>query len=136
MRLGAYILLMFSISLVFYLMGYKSVALQALYDAQAGGTFDISVFIGKLAEGALAPQNALGTVLALIAGAAATLVMGYAAVYIIPLAFLLIFLNTVVYPFSFVIDDAMPNEVKVPLVVLFNLLSIMAVLSFTRGGNV
>ncbi|MDD3906561.1 MAG: hypothetical protein PHS46_08610 [Candidatus Omnitrophica bacterium] len=136
MRLGAYILLMFSITVVFYMMGYNSVALNALYAAQSGDTFDIATFLGHLAEGALAPQNAIGTVLALIAGAAATLIAGYAAIYIIPLAFLLMFLNLVVYPFSFVLDPAMPDMIKVPLVVFFNLLSIMAVLSFIRGGNV
>lgn len=137
MRFSGYVLLLFSISLVFYLMGFKSVLLVTLFDNQGGDAFEPQGFLGKVAEGTLAPQNAIALLgIGVVATLAVSLVAGYAAIYIIPMAILIMILNFVVYPFSFIIDPATPDIIKFPLVVFFNILSILALLSFIRGGDV
>jgi len=137
MRLGAYVLLMFAVSAVFYFLGYKPIALESVYSNQGGDTFTESDIFSKLTEGALSPGTSLAAVVAAIAIAfAATLVAGYAAIYIIPIAILILLFNYLIFPFSFVLDPATPDIIKLPVVALMNILMIMSFLSFARGGNV
>ncbi len=140
MRFGAYVMLMFCISLVFYIIGYRSIALMTLYNNQAAvsnadGSIDYLRFVGVIVTSAITPQNALGLVVVGIAAAATTLLLGFAAIYIIPIAMLLLVMNYLLYPFSFVFDPSMPDIVKIPLYVFFNLMTMLAVMSFARGGN-
>lgn len=141
MRFGAYILFMFSIVLVFYLMGYKSAAMTELYNQQADvsaadGSIDIPLFLAGMAESALAPQNFISLVIIAIAAAATTLILGYAAIYIIPIAMLIFIMNYVVFPFAFILDPSTPDMIRIPVTVFLNLITMMGILSFVRGGNV
>jgi len=141
MRFGAYVLFMLSIVLVFYFMGYKSEAMTKFQDQQAGitkadGSIDIPTFLGNMAESALAPQNLLSSIVVALAAVAGSLILGYAAIYIIPIAMLIFIVNYVVFPFSFVIDPGTPDMIRIPVMVFLNALTMLAILSFVRGGNV
>jgi len=148
MRLGFYIMILFSLSLVFYFLGYQSPLLQTLNNqgctqaeidaAEASGeslncALSVESFVRVLASN-MTSDNALAAILGIAVIGAAALLTGFGAIYIIPLMMLLAFLNFVVFPISFIFDPALPAIIKFPFVVFFNLLTILAIVSFTRGN--
>ena len=153
MRLETYIMLMFSISIVFYFLGYQSPLLmvltnqgctQAQIDAAeiAGTSLSCSItpasFLTVLASNMtidnMTSDNAIAALLAIAVTGAAVLLSGFGAIYIIPLMMLLAFMNYVVFPISFIFDPLLPAIIKYPLIVFFNLLMILSIISFTRGS--
>jgi|GEM_PF-5764059 len=73
--------------------------------------------------------------LAVIVGAAFTsLLIGFAAMYLIPALMLVVFINFVVLPYSFITTSGMPPMLSVALLVIFNLITALAVADFIRGG--
>lgn len=143
-----YIMLLFSLSLVFYFLGYQSPLMQTLNNqgctqaeidaAEAAGeslncVLSMESFLRVLASN-MTSDNALAAVLGIAVIGAAALLTGFGAIYIIPLMMLLAFLNYVVFPLSFVFDPTMPGMIKYPLVVFFNILTILPIVSFIRGN--
>lgn len=146
MRLGAYVLMLFSMSLVFFLMGYDPLLLSSAnsysqsmnntYTAQGGSTLTEGGVIGAMAGVTLEPNIAIATIIgALVAAYAASLVMGFSAIYIIPMAILIGILNLLIFPISFIVDPSVPQIISIPAVVLMNIFLILSILSFVRGGN-
>jgi hypothetical protein len=148
MRLASYLVLLFSLSLVFYFLGYQSPLMQLLNNqgcsqaqidaAEAAGTslncsLTVSSFLQVLASN-MTSDNALGALLGIAVVGAAVLLTGFGAIYIVPLLMLLAFFNYVVFPISFILDPALPPIIKYPLAVFFNLLTILAIVSFVRGN--
>lgn len=148
MRLETYIMLMFSISIVFYFLGYTSPLMmvlnnqgctQAQIDAAAiaGTSLSCSItpssFLTVLASN-MTSDNAIAALLGIAVIGAAVLLSGFGAIYIIPLMMLLAFMNYVVFPISFIFDPLLPAIIKYPLIVFFNLLMILSIISFTRGS--
>jgi hypothetical protein len=148
MRFETYVMLLFSLSVVFFFLGYQSPLMQVLNNqgcttaqiaaAEAAGTslnctITPSSFLSILASN-MTSDNAIAALLGIAVIGAAVLLSGFGAIYIIPLMMLLAFLNYVVFPISFIFDPALPALIKYPLVVFFNLLMILSVVSFTRGS--
>lgn len=144
MRLGAYIFLIFSISLVLYFMGYTSVLLElfgnqgskpiVLLCSEAEVGEGCSGLINNMINAILNPTGMLAVVGLIVAVA---LITGFSAMYLIPLLLLIAILDFVVFPFSFILDPAtLPPEFGIPIIVLFNLLTVMAITNFIRGGSV
>jgi hypothetical protein len=145
-----YLVLIFSLAVVFYFMGYQSPLLEVLANqgctqseleaAEAAGVsincaMDVQSFVAKLASNITTDTSLQGLIGVAIIGFAVSLLTGFATMYIIPLIMLMVFLNYVVFPISFIADPLLPDMVKIPLFVFFNLLGIMAIVSFVRGST-
>lgn len=133
MRLTAYVILLFSISLVFYLLGYTN--LLSYYSQHQGGTMDFVNLLKTLAQAILSDEGISILLGVAITGLVATLLGGFGAMYIFPILMLLTFANYLLFPLSFLLDQSLPDIVKLPLIVLFNLLTLLTIITFVRGGN-
>jgi hypothetical protein len=131
---------MFAISLVFYFMGFTSVLgyMADNHETQFGSLFMplaceegtdcdtndnalLNLIITSVSIGAL------GIVIALFTG--------YSAVYLVPILLLIAILNLVVFPISFIFDPSMSEFIKIPLVMFFNVMTILAIVNFIRGAT-
>jgi hypothetical protein len=107
MRLTVYIMLLFSLSLVFYFLGYTNPLTQLMNNqgctqaqidaAAAAGTslncaINIEGFLRTLASN-MTSDSGLASLLAIGIIGAAALLSGFGAIYIVPLMMLLAFLN-------------------------------------------
>jgi len=135
MRFAAYVILMICIASVFYLMGLDT-PLVSLYDAQDGQFIKLNCPPGD--EDAcddtflkmLAVTISLG-----VLGFVVLLISGQAAMFVIPIMLVFVILNFFVFPFSTIFEAAaMPGEVAALLVVFLNGLTVLALMSFIRGG--
>lgn len=131
MRFTAYIILLFSISLSLYFLGYQPIAVQFL--AQ-GST---PVHINCEGQAVCQDQNViLGSVFFFLIASAAliTLVTGFSAIYVIPIFILLAILNFFILPLNFMMSVQEPL-IKYPILALLNMLTVLAVSNFIRGGG-
>lgn len=136
MRLGAYVFLLFSLSVMCYLFGYPSILLF-MYNNNGEANQDLPSLISNMAAAFLNPSN--GLALLAVAGLAVSVLAaflggGYIAIYLVPMIILVFILNFVIFPLSFIFDSALPTTIKVILVSFFNLLTILAGTSFVRGS--
>lgn len=149
MRLATYVILLFALSVVFYFLGYQSPLMQLLSNqgcseaqiaaAEASGesldcNLNPATFLQTLASN-MVSDNALAGLLGIAVIGAVALLTGFGAIYIIPLMMLLAFLNFVVFPISFIFDPMLPALIKYPIIVFFNIITILAIVSFTRGNT-
>jgi hypothetical protein len=96
---------------------------------------DPQAFLKVIAGNITSDQGLQSLLLIAIAGFAVSLLTGFGAMYIMPLLMLLAFLNYVVFPISFIADPLLPAYVKYPLFAFFNIIGILAYVSFIRGGT-
>ena len=146
MRLTAFVIMMFSISLVMYFMGFQSPILY-LWNNQ-GGTYMqpqcvatnnsacLQSGAANIVGNALVPGG--DTILAGLTGLAlvgvvASLLGGFSAVYILPLLIVSAVLGYLILPVSMLFSLAMPDVVRIPLIVLYNILVVITVVGFVRG---
>lgn len=134
MRFYAYVILMFAIALVFYLMGYQPV-LFYVFQNQGSGFMNAQDVLMSFARMFTSEQGLTYLLALAVVGVVATLTGSFAALYIIPLLMLVAILNFLIFPFSFVFDPALPEIIKVPVVVFFNLITILALSTFIRGQS-
>lgn len=153
----AYVILLFCISLALYFVGYTSPLLQ-YYNCQGQNSLsgtDIVQGSGHAIQNCPGVANGtqsagianafindttglilIGFVALIASGIISNLLgQGYSAIYIIPLLILMAVLNLVVFPMSFITQSAMPDILKIILIVFFNLLTVLAIISFVRGGD-
>ena len=103
-------------------------------------TNDTGIFgIFHIGAGKSSDGNVWNIVAAIGAVGGAALILGalgFSANFIIPLCMLLamIFMNLFFFPMSFLFDGGMPAIIKVFIPVILNLLFILAVMDFMRGG--
>jgi len=143
MRLTAYLVLMLCISITFYWLGYSSAysALKLTYDQQTaltgGSAMDIGAIITFIATQATSnPAMSVLIGMTLVAGTVGALFGGFGSMYIIPMIILAAILNWFVFPLGFIVGTGvLPDFLSVPLVVVFNVLMILAVVTFVRGGG-
>lgn len=138
MRFFGYVILLFSISAFLYLMGYGPI--YKYFGQDPGDTSHSDR--GTPYKVACPASNIfctdttilIGVMIAAVLGAGALVALGggFAAFYIVPLILLIALLNFVIFPFDFVF--MLPAPLSVILVVLLNILTVFALLSFTRGG--
>jgi len=142
MRLFSFIMLLLSISMFLYLFGYRPIYKfwGLTTDGTAGGDYanratpyvvscsasnlfctDPTIIIGAMIGGLL-----LGAGILVVLGG------GFAAFYLVPLILLAVLLNFVFFPFDFV--NMLPPPLNIISMVIFNVLEVFAIASFTRGG--
>jgi len=145
MRFTAYIILLFMISLSFYFLGFGpmvtlfdekgNLGLRIVCDAPTPDS-ETAIQDALLCDD---PNVVLGSAFAwiLLAGAFAALMTGFAAIYFIPILLLLAFLNFFIFPLDFIFSGSgvMPDLLKVPLIAFFNVLMVLAIANFIRGGG-
>lgn len=138
MRLTAYVILLFSLMVSAYFLGYQPIGLTILdqiYNTQGGQGLTLQTIFTAMANATLDSQGTISAALALGAIAAVTtsLAVGFSSIYILPMVILIGIFNLLVFPFSFLLD--MPQVIAVPIVVLFNILTVLTVTNFIRGGG-
>jgi len=144
MRLSTYLALLFSISLVFYLMGFPTVA--SMVEAKGGdpltimGVGDSDDVINDISTNSGSSQNTIlgvifgGTVF--IAVGILSLILGFSAIYIIPLLILIGMLNYFVFPIGIIFASAeMPEILSVSILFFYNFITVMAIITFVRGNS-
>jgi hypothetical protein len=149
MRFSAYVLFLLAISIPMYMFGEtnmvgyftsnKTISLNNTNTTYSLGnsTLPMTCPSGDIYCQGTQDQPSLlwGFIAVLLAAAILTIFLqGFAAVYIIPALFLVTFINVVVLPYSFIFDPAMPDLIKMPLVALLNIITVLAVVDFIRGG--
>jgi hypothetical protein len=148
MNFTNFVYLSISIALVFYFMGAGPMV--QLYNQQGGGFLKLSCPADNLAYGSISnatgtytnPPSActntffaqLSTVLLIgIGGIVAGILLGFSAMFIIPVMLLWAFITLFVFPFSFLLDPSMPPMIIIPLTVILNAITGLALLNFIRG---
>jgi len=133
MRLSVYVIFLFSMTFIFYLLGFTSPAIQQMQQLGEEPK-DFITLLKELTSGLLS-KSSLELLLGIsLATFILSILTGYGATYIFPLIMLLVVANYVILPTSFMFDATMPEVVKVPLIALFNILTIMTILEFARGS--
>jgi hypothetical protein len=134
MKFTAYILMMLSLSIVFYFAGYHSPLEQLLF-----GQYQSS---DTQAYQPLSPIVIVAAIFIAFAGAAiaVSFLTGFSAMYIIPALLLSTFLVFMVFPTSLLINTAIfPSPdydlVRIPLLAIFNIFTLLSILNFVRGGT-
>lgn len=137
MRFSHYILLLVAISIVFYYMGARPII--DLVEKQGGNPLKISCpdtdkFCTSTSGDGIIMAAILGA-FSLGVAALAAFVLGYSAIYIIPIFILLAGLTFFVFPLDFVLNAGIPDAVRYPMTLLFNVITVFAVISFIRGSD-
>ena len=157
MKLSAYVMLLFAISLSLYLMEFRS-PLIYMWEAQgesgliiscnadnfkdAEGVVDQVAFnacrdnslINKMISSLTSPESLTLILGIAILGLLTTFIAGFGATYIVPMIILLVFINYIIFPISFVFDTRMPDLIKIPLITFMNIITVLAIVHFVRGG--
>lgn len=153
MRFSAYVLFLVSISLPLYMVGYTNVVNEFLSPKQitstgteftlGNQTLSISCSSGDpYCQNTPSSSNIsimwLLFAILLGAGVLAALLGGFSAMYIIPALIIIAIVNLVVMPYSFLFDPSIPESVFnflfIPLIAIFNIITVLAVIDFVRGG--
>jgi hypothetical protein len=134
--LSKYLFLLFGVSIAFYLVGYQSPMLE--------------VFSGAVGTGGSAGSLILNSIYAIFTSPAFLLALGislvssfflgggsYSTFFVVPLViFVAIFANMVILPSSYLFDPSLPFFLKAVIGSFFNLLLVLAIVDFVRGGAV
>jgi hypothetical protein len=144
MRLTNYLFLIFSISVIFHLAGYQSAIPlfntgEGVMNQSINGSKPIVLqtdLISSLGRIISTPEG-LGLVGIIIGSAIVTTVLGgFGTVYIAPMIMLFFVLDLFAFPVFSLATDGLTSFLALPIVVLLNILGVLAVLSFVRGGGV
>jgi hypothetical protein len=149
MRFSAYVMFLLAVSLPLYFLGYNSVVGEfitphpittgnaSLNFAPGNQTIQIGCDTGDpYCQQQQSQPSVLWIFLALLLGAfiLATLLTGFAAMYVIPAIILIGVVNLVVLPYSFIQTSGMPLVISIPLLVIFNFITVIASVDLVRGG--
>lgn len=145
MRLASYVLLLFSISLMFYFMGYQAPLTGLLLNGQNGQPVSAQGVINVIAQNIFNPAFVASVILITIG---VGLLTGFSAVYLIPALLLSVILNMVVLPNSSLYTDACMSaaneagsaicsqaQFSLPITILLNLLLLLTIAEYIRGGG-
>lgn len=134
MRLSNYIMLMFAITVMFYFLGYPTLLVNFLLPNQ-GGFLDLSTLLRSLFDSITTPSGLAALGISVAAAAVLTFLSGFGAIYIIPLFILIAIANFFLFPISFLLSQSLPAPAELVLQVFFNVIQILAVIDFIRGGS-
>lgn len=150
MRFSAYVLLLLAISISLYFLGYKSIVMDFLTPKTAfsGNGTSITYTPGTQAIPISCPTgntycsgqpndaNPMWFFFLILLGAGGftALLLGFSAMFVIPAFILLAIANLVIMPYSFITQSGMPLFISVPLMVIFNIITVLAIVDFLRGG--
>lgn len=130
MRFVAYTILLFSIAVVLYYMGYGPIV--DIFNQRGGSPISISCPSDNLFCSDTTVIFGAIIFVILSAGAFVALISGFSSMYVVPLLILMAVLNFVIFPFNFIMSA--PSELSIPVIVLMNVLTVLAVINFVRGG--
>lgn len=131
--IGTYLIILFGISMVFYLGGYKPIMFET-FNQEVGSDKSIGQsFVNTLANTFTDP-----TFLTLIgfATVAGFLQSGssFSAVFLVPMFFIIAFANMLILPSSFLFDPTIGNNfVRIGIGVFMNIFLLLALLNFIQG---
>jgi hypothetical protein len=139
---------MFSMSLVLYFMGFSSPllylwnnqgahALEPVCDPATQLNCQNTGVLNRLTMAILPSGDLLiaGLIALAITGLVASLLGGFSAMFIIPLLIVSAVAVYLVLPFSFIFSMAMPDEIRIPLFVFMNIITVIAFIDFVRGSS-
>ena len=150
MRFSAYILFLLAVTLPLYIFGYGN-AISTIEGfrtitipfqnstvtntySMGNSTIQIACQTGDIY--CSSPQNnttIMWSILALILGfIGVNLLLGFAAMYVVPALIIIAIISFVVMPYSFL--SGMPWPLDVMLFAIFNTITILSVVDFIRGG--
>lgn len=143
-----YVILMFSITLIGWWMGATTVAGEfnkAMIAPQCNNmqnqfSTDINSTTAQNALNNCATDNnsffgrLLWSVL-ILGGALIYFVTGFSTIYILPLALLIAVFNYFILPNGIIYNPAIPDMISLPLITLYNMLLILTIMTFVRGGD-
>jgi len=125
-------------------MGFPTVA--SMVEAKGGdpltimGVGDSDDVINDISTNSGSSQNTIlgvifgGTVF--IAVGILSLILGFSAIYIIPLLILIGMLNYFVFPIGIIFASAeMPEILSVSILFFYNFITVMAIITFVRGNS-
>ena len=143
MRFSSYIIFLTCVGIVLYFMGYTP--LVSIFNEKGTGLVTLTC---QLPDTAISIQSLdqlqpncdsqtvvmgaifmLITVVAIIVG----LITGFSALYIIAAVILMAVVDFFVFPMSFLLSA--PDLIRYPSLVLYNALTVLAAVSFIRGGD-
>jgi hypothetical protein len=138
MRFGAFAILMFSISLVLYLMGYGPMV--TVFGEQGETPLSLNCPNGEVS--CTDTNSVLGSFInVIVTGGAAVgigllvaFISGYSATYVIPILIIIAALQFFVFPLNFLMSEGIPDIIAIPALFFFNILTVLAALHFVRGG--
>jgi hypothetical protein len=140
MSLQTYVFLLFGISIALFFAGYKPLMFSMLQCDTTQPTCNPDVNYGYNAINNL--FNSLlnaPTLLGIIGVTAITGVLlggSFGVVYTIPIIIVVVTLsNFILLPTDFLLDVSLPWEIKAIMIGFFNLLLLLALISFIRGGE-
>lgn len=141
MRLSYYFVLIFTMQLALYLIGYQA-PLAQLFTNQ--GALNAAGILNTLAD-AITSDAGVVSLLAIAGLVIASLFLGFSAMFIIPLSILLAISNLFVFPTQFLFGAScgafttgttcQPPFFMLPLWIVFNMLLLFAYLEFIRGSS-
>ena len=144
MGLGTYLIVLFGISVVFYLMGYAPAGVQMISAFASSTGVDLATGQTTADFGA----TVLNTLLGIFTNPVFLISVGLASVasflgggnnfsvmYLIPIIILVAFANLFLMPSAVFYDVTLPVEMRLILAVFFNLWLVLAIIGFVRGGE-
>ena len=125
------------------MLGYNSLAdvkkssLQTTFEQQNSNLNPIDNLIARVFGGIDIPGLSIAGLdikwVGILSIIILSLSVGYGAIYILPAVILWLFLNYFVFPLSFIFDATLDPMLKYVFFGFFNLITVLAVLTFIRG---
>jgi len=135
MKLSTYIMILFSVSLFFYLVDYQPIAFETILSSIGNEPLTIrgliNLFFSIFQNEAFLLVLAGSLVTAFLLGGS-----NFSLVYLVPIFLLLMVTNIFVFPTSFLFDSAIPFLMRVIIGMLFNVFLLLVVVEFIKGGEV
>lgn len=142
MKLGAYAIFMFSVALSFYFLGFQPILLVMTegQDGHNNGVIKLNCPSDDPNCASGENNNAfLFTVATMISvgifGIALGLITGYSAMYIIPIIMLTVAIQYFILPFGTLFNLIENETIRTPVIFFFNMITVLAVIHFVRGGG-
>lgn len=110
-------------------------------DLSTGGAIDYitNKFTNAAPSSCYRVYDTIATVVTVVVAASfGGFLLGFGITYVIPIVVLFAFLNFLVFPIGSLFNEqsVIPNEIKFIVLIFFNLMTIMALLSYTNKGGV
>lgn len=134
MNISTYIFVLFSISAIFYLMGYQPIIFTTLAgevgtDQPIAQTL-INNFFNIFSNPLFLTALGITAVASFLLSSA-----NFSVFFIVPIIMLSVFANIFILPSSYLFDPNLPDFLKLFIGIFFNLFMMMAVINFIRGGG-
>ena len=139
MGLVTYAMLLFGISIAFFFIGsappmFAAVGCDTTLDTCTPSDTLGTEFLNSIIDMIL--NNPMTALLGAVAIVTAVLIGGsFVVIYLIPALLLMVAANFFLLPTSFLFTDALPFEIRVIVLGFLNLMLIMTIITFVRGGE-